>query len=212
MQIETEIAQAIAPGPFGLAGHAILAAPVWLLPAAGFNAAGLKPRLRPMIPARDCFEPVMLWRRAARLRAARFRRRSGAPPRGRMRAAERPDRIHREIFRSDRRIARPRALPWRRWTGAARAAPAGWCRTRRSRCISMTSRNMTPISSAFMDQVVAPMLSGGHAPIALAHSMGGHILLRYLHRHPDRFAAGALLRADADVLHPRPAALAGARW
>jgi lysophospholipase len=41
-----------------------------------------------------------------------------------------------------------------------------------------------------MDQIVAPLLSG-RQPIALAHSMGGHNLIRHLHRHPGRFAAAA---------------------
>ena len=40
--------------------------------------------------------------------------------------------------------------------------------------------------AAFMAQVVAPM--GDAKPIALAHSMGGHNLLRYLVRQPEAFA------------------------
>jgi lysophospholipase len=44
---------------------------------------------------------------------------------------------------------------------------------------------------AFLDGFVAPMLQAGERPIALAHSMGGHILLNYLNRHPGRFAATA---------------------
>lgn len=40
--------------------------------------------------------------------------------------------------------------------------------------------------AAFMAQVVAPM--GDVKPIALAHSMGGHNLLRYLVRQPEAFA------------------------
>jgi lysophospholipase len=43
---------------------------------------------------------------------------------------------------------------------------------------------------ALMAQVVEPMLAGRRA-IALAHSMGGHNLLRYLHAHPGCFAAAA---------------------
>jgi len=45
--------------------------------------------------------------------------------------------------------------------------------------------------SAFMDRIVTPMLSGDRRPIAVAHSMGGHILLNYLSRNPRRFAACA---------------------
>ncbi|HTO41316.1 MAG TPA: alpha/beta hydrolase [Rhizomicrobium sp.] len=45
---------------------------------------------------------------------------------------------------------------------------------------------------AFLDQIVAPLTS--EPPLALAHSMGGHILLRTLHAAPDRIA-GAVLTA-----------------
>ena len=44
---------------------------------------------------------------------------------------------------------------------------------------------------AFYEQVVTPMM-GAHAPIALAHSMGGHILLRALHDKPKSFTAAVL--------------------
>ena len=42
--------------------------------------------------------------------------------------------------------------------------------------------------SAFLDQVVAPL---GQKPIALAHSMGGHNLIRTLGKRPEDFAAAA---------------------
>ena len=41
--------------------------------------------------------------------------------------------------------------------------------------------------AAFMEQVVKPM--SAKPPLALAHSMGGHILMRALHDHPDWFTA-----------------------
>ena len=40
--------------------------------------------------------------------------------------------------------------------------------------------------------------------------MGGHILLRYLHRQPRAFRRRRLQRPDADVLHPGRAAMAAA--
>ena len=40
--------------------------------------------------------------------------------------------------------------------------------------------------ASFLEQVVGPL--GGGPPIALAHSMGGNILLRALHDRPDAFA------------------------
>jgi len=44
--------------------------------------------------------------------------------------------------------------------------------------------------SVFMAQIVTPM--GNAKPVALAHSMGGHNLLRYLARHPDDFSRAVL--------------------
>jgi len=41
--------------------------------------------------------------------------------------------------------------------------------------------------AAFMEQIVKPM--SAKPPLALAHSMGGHILMRALHDHPDWFTA-----------------------
>lgn len=47
--------------------------------------------------------------------------------------------------------------------------------------------------AAFMDQIVAPMTAtDANKPIALAHSMGGHNLLRYLARHPDAVTKAVL--------------------
>ena len=58
---------------------------------------------------------------------------------------------------------------------------------------------------AFMAQVVNPMsagLQGSPKPIALAHSMGGHVLLRRLHGRPDEFTAVALC-APMIAIQPR---------
>lgn len=44
--------------------------------------------------------------------------------------------------------------------------------------------------ATFLEQVVAPI--GAGAPLALAHSMGAHILLRTLHDRPRAFAAAVL--------------------
>ena len=44
--------------------------------------------------------------------------------------------------------------------------------------------------AAFLDQVITPMNAG--PPLALAHSMGGHILLRTLHDRPRVFRAAVL--------------------
>ncbi len=63
--------------------------------------------------------------------------------------------------------------------------------------------------AAFMDEVVRPLTP--KPPIALAHSMGGHILMRALHDRPGLFAAAMttapMLRAQTRG-YPRPAARA----
>ena len=43
-----------------------------------------------------------------------------------------------------------------------------------------------------MNWIVTPMLGPGEKPVALAHSMGAHNLLRALARRPDSFAAAVL--------------------
>jgi len=51
--------------------------------------------------------------------------------------------------------------------------------------------------TAFMDQVVVPM--GEEKPIALAHSMGAHNLLRYLAKKPGAFAKAVLTAPMIEV-------------
>jgi lysophospholipase len=51
-------------------------------------------------------------------------------------------------------------------------------------------------------EVVAPMLRDGHRPIALAHSMGGHLLLRRLHKVRHEFSAAAMC-APMITIQPR---------
>jgi lysophospholipase len=53
---------------------------------------------------------------------------------------------------------------------------------------------------SFLDQVVGPLNLG--KPLALAHSMGAHILLRTLHDRPDAFA-GAVLTAPMIAIGTR---------
>ena len=46
---------------------------------------------------------------------------------------------------------------------------------------------------AFMEDVVMPLTPGGSSPLALAHSMGAHILLQALHADRRMFAAAVLI-------------------
>jgi lysophospholipase len=45
----------------------------------------------------------------------------------------------------------------------------------------------------FMDEVIIPLTQGQGSPLALAHSMGAHILLRALHADPQMFRAAVMI-------------------
>jgi lysophospholipase len=143
-----------------------------------------------MIPAQNCFEPVALPAKGARLRAAQFPADNAVQPRGVCVLLNGQTEFIEKYFEViDELRGRGFAvvtLDWRGQGGSGRLVPE------------------TPLAAhihdfedydadlgALMDQLVTPMLTGSQRPIALAHSMGGHILLRYLHRNPHRFAAAA---------------------
>jgi lysophospholipase len=50
--------------------------------------------------------------------------------------------------------------------------------------------------NVLLNQVVAPF---GLPVVGLAHSMGAHVLLRYLHDHPSRFRCGVLVSPMLDI-------------
>jgi lysophospholipase len=85
------------------------------------------------------------------------------------------------------------ALDWRGQGGSARALPDPL-----KAHISDFSEYDDDLT-AFLEQVVAPLTD--RPPLALAHSMGGNILIRALHDRPALFAAAVMtapmLRADA---------------
>jgi lysophospholipase len=78
------------------------------------------------------------------------------------------------------------ALDWRGQGGSMRSLPDG----RKAHVGDFAEYGLD--IDAFMDQVVSPL--GAKRPLALAHSMGAHILLRALHDKPDMFA-GAVMTA-----------------
>jgi lysophospholipase len=142
-----------------------------------------------MIPARDCFEPLLLAAARARLRAARF-----APdPAGQERGVcvllngqtEFIEKYFEVIDELRRRHFAVVTMDWRGQGGSVRMVPGAPLKAH----IHDFAEYDADLD-ALMDQIVTPLLDGGR-PIALAHSMGGHNLLRHLHRHPQRFAAAA---------------------
>jgi lysophospholipase len=77
------------------------------------------------------------------------------------------------------------ALDWRGQGGSARALPNGL------KAHVGDFAEYDSDLSAFMEQVVRP-ISDNKTPIALAHSMGGQILMRALHEKPDLFQAAVV--------------------
>ena len=73
---------------------------------------------------------------------------------------------------------------WRGQGGSARALPDPL------KCHVGDFREYDEDLAAFLEQVIKPM--GAPPPLALAHSMGAHILLRTLHDRPRSFSAAAL--------------------
>jgi lysophospholipase len=141
-----------------------------------------------MIPARDCFEPVALFAPGAKLRAAVFAADAAASARGtcvllngQTEFIEKYFEVIDELRGRGFAVA---ALDWRGQGGSGRQVPGAPLKG----YIGDFAEYDADLD-ALMEQIVEP-LSAGKRPIALAHSMGGHILLRSLHRSPQRFAAG----------------------
>jgi lysophospholipase len=143
-----------------------------------------------MIPARDCFEPADLAVDGFRLRAARFAADPERPPRGvcvllngQTEFIEKYFEVIDELRGRGFGVA---ALDWRGQGGSSRLVPEHPLRVH-----IRDFEEYDDDLSVFMDRFVAPMLGQGQRPIALAHSMGGHILLNYMQRQPGRFTAAA---------------------
>jgi lysophospholipase len=144
-----------------------------------------------MIPARDCFEPLTVMAGSLRLRAGRFAGDPAAVARGtcvllngQTEFIEKYFEVIDELRGRGFAVA---SLDWRGQGGSVHLIPQAPLKGH----IDDFAEYDQDLE-AFLEQVVAPMLAGGARPIALAHSMGGHILLRYLSRHPGRIKAAAL--------------------
>ena len=143
-----------------------------------------------MIPARECLEPEMLDAGPARLRTARFAADPARPARGlcvllngQTEFIEKYFEVIDELRGRGFAVA---TLDWRGQGGSGRLVPEAPLRVH-----IYDFAEYDADLSAFMEKVVNPILAEGTRPIALAHSMGGHILLNYLSRNPQRFAAAA---------------------
>ena len=143
-----------------------------------------------MIPAHACFEPVMLKEAGAALRTACFEADPAVPSRGicvllngQTEFIEKYFEVIDELRGRGLAVA---SLDWRGQGGSTRMAPDDPLKAH----IDDFSQYDADLN-LFMDKIVAP-LAGTRRPIALSHSMGGHILLRHLHQHSASFTAAVM--------------------
>lgn len=144
----------------------------------------------PMVPAAACFEPVPLQAVGARLRGARFFPDPAIARRGVCVLLNGQTEFIEKYFEViDELRARGFAvvtMDWRGQGASARVLADG-----RKGFVSDFSEYEEDLGTLY-HWLVVPLLATGEKPVALAHSMGGHNLLRYLIRRPGSFAAAAL--------------------
>jgi len=143
-----------------------------------------------MIPAATLFEPLPIKAVGAELRAARF----GCAPdiayrgvcvllNGQTEFIEKYFEVIDELRGRGFAVA---TMDWRGQGGSARMTDDS-----RKSFVGDFAEYDEDLDT-LMNWIVQPMLVEGQKPVALAHSMGAHNLLRALERQPDRFAAGVL--------------------
>src|SRR3984885_4243812 len=143
-----------------------------------------------MIPAASLFEPLPVKAVGARLRAAKFPAAPDVPYRGvcvllngQTEFIEKYFEVIDELRGRGFAVA---TMDWRGQGGSARHTDDN-----RKSFVGDFSEYDEDLDT-LMNWIVRPMLTDGRKPIALAHSMGAHILLRHLVRRPASFAACAL--------------------
>jgi lysophospholipase len=142
-----------------------------------------------MIPAATIFEPLPIKAVGASLRAARFAAAPGVPDRGVCVLLNGQTEFIEKYFEViDELRGRGFAVATMDWRGQGGSARALKDDSRKGYVKDFAEYDDD--LAAFMEQVVAPM--GGSKPVALAHSMGAHNLLRTLARKPDAFAKAVL--------------------
>jgi lysophospholipase len=143
-----------------------------------------------MIPAASTFTPFSLDAPGAVLRAARFAADPTVPAQGVCvllnGQTEFIEKYFETIDELRRRGFAVATMDWRGQGGSSRLLTDD---SRKSYVGDFRDYDLD--LAALMQVVVEPMLAPGARPIALAHSMGGHNLLRYLAQSPNRFEACA---------------------
>jgi len=143
-----------------------------------------------MIPSATLFEPVPIKAVGATLRAARFPAAPDVAARGvcvllngQTEFIEKYFEVIDELRGRGYSVA---TMDWRGQGGSTRLTDDS-----RKSFVGDFSEYDEDLST-LMNWIVAPMLAEGEKPVALAHSMGAHNLLRLLAHKPASFAAGVL--------------------
>lgn len=144
-----------------------------------------------MIPAASIFDPMPLQGIGVRLRAARFEADPSAPYRGVCILLNGQTEFMEKYFEViDELRGRGFAVATMDWRGQGGSSRLLADDSRKS--FIGDFREYDEDLDTLMDWIVTPMLKGHEKPVALAHSMGGHNLLRYLLRRPGAIRRGVL--------------------
>jgi lysophospholipase len=143
-----------------------------------------------MIPAATCFDPLPIQAVGARLRAARFAPDPSVAARGTCVLLNGQTEFIEKYFEViDELRGRGFAVATMDWRGQGGSA----------RLLDDSRKGFVGDFGEYDDDldtlmhwIVRPMLKDGEKPVALAHSMGGHNLLRYCVGHDDAFRACVL--------------------
>ncbi len=143
-----------------------------------------------MIPAATLFEPVPIKAVGASLRAARFQPAPDVPARGVCVLLNGQTEFIEKYFEViDELRGRGFAVATMDWRGQGDSGRM--TNDSRKSFVGDFSEYDQDLDT-LMDWIVTPMLEPGERPVALAHSMGAHVLLRALARRPASFRACAL--------------------
>ena len=150
-----------------------------------------------MIPAAAIFEPLPVQAIGARLRAARFAADAAVPSRGvcvllngQTEFIEKYFEVIDELRGRGFAVA---TMDWRGQGGSGRMTQDS-----RKSFVNDFSEYDEDLET-LINWIVTPMLGAGEKPVALAHSMGAHILLRRLVRRPRSFGPSVLSAPMIDI-------------
>ncbi len=149
------------------------------------------PDSQKMIPSATLFDPLPIQAVGARLRAARFPADASVAARGTCVLLNGQTEFIEKYFEViDELRARGFAVATMDWRGQGGSDRLLRDDHRKSFVGDFSDYDQD--LDTLMHWIVRPMLKAGEKPVALAHSMGGHNLLRHLTRHPTAFHACVL--------------------